>query len=163
MTFEMDPATQAWLDQEDQRTAQIIRKYGTYNEYVIGDPDEESPSFAYSVGLFGLGHPELLVFGVGQTTACHILNDIAARVRAGADLVAGEVVTFDGWGHRALVEPVPNPGEIVFAANRFYQRPSEASVPVYQLTLDDQDGRFPGQDGYARPAWVQPRPGEFRA
>lgn len=158
-----DPSIQAWLDQEDQRTAQIIRKHGTYNQYVIGDEDQRHPSFAYTIGLFGIGHPELLIVGVDHLTAGAVLNDVAARVRGGADLVPGEILGFDGWQHRALVEVVPNPGEIVFGANRFFRRPDEASVPVYQLTLDDTGGRFPGQTGYARPAWVQPRPGELRA
>jgi hypothetical protein len=73
------------------------------------------------------------------------------------------LLEFDNWSHRVTVEEVPNPGEIVFGANRFYQRPDEASVPVLQLTYDDLGGRFPWQDGYANPDWIQPRPGEFRA
>ena len=66
------------------------------------------------------------------------------------------------WPHRVLVEDVPNPGEIAFAANRYYQRPNEASVPLLQLTYDDRDGRFPTDDGYSNPDWVQPRPGDWR-
>ena len=30
MTNPLEPSLQAWLDQEDRRTAEIIRKYGTY-------------------------------------------------------------------------------------------------------------------------------------
>ena len=48
-------------------------------------------------------------------------------------------------------------------ANRHYQRPREASVPVLQLTWDDRNGRFPWEDGYSVPVTVQPRPGTFRA
>ncbi len=36
MTIAHDPAIQAWLDQEDKRTAQMIRKYGTYIQYIGG-------------------------------------------------------------------------------------------------------------------------------
>jgi hypothetical protein len=57
--------------------------------------------------------------------------------------VPGQPLTFERWPHRIVVEAVPNPGEIVFAANRHYQRPDEASVPVYQLSYDDTAGRFP--------------------
>ncbi|WP_457098433.1 DUF4262 domain-containing protein [Microbacterium sp. P5_E9] len=51
----------------------------------------------------------------------------------------------------------------MFAANRFYQRPDEASVPALQLTYPDKEGRFPWDAGCSLPAWRQPRPGEFRA
>lgn len=180
MTLASDPSIQAWLDQEDKHTADTIRKHGVYIQYVGGDrcsccdsvgpapgagEDDErrQPPFAYTVGLFGIGHPELAVVGVDPGTAAAVLNDVSARVHAGSDLVPGEVLAFDGWTHRVTVETVPNPGEIVFAANRFYQRPDAYSVPLLQLTYDDRRGRFPWDDGYANPAGVQPRPGEWRA
>jgi hypothetical protein len=31
--------------------------------------DERPPTFAYTVGLFGLGHPELVALGTDQGTA----------------------------------------------------------------------------------------------
>lgn len=173
-----DLAVQAWLDQDDKRTADTVRAYGVCIQYVGGaqcaccaqfgeDPNdgrrEERPPFAYTVGLFGVGHPELLMIGVDQQTASAVLNDVARRVRGGSDLVPGELLTFEGWTHRVMVEDVPNPGEIAFAANRFYRRPAEHSVPLLQLTYDDKHRRFPWEDGYAIPSWVQPRPGEFRA
>lgn len=178
MTLAPDPSIQAWLDQEDRRTAEMIRRYGTYIQYIGGDscaccdaglpggsgaPEPREAPFAYTVGLFGIGHAELLIVGVDQRTASNVLNDVAARVRGGHDLVPGELLTFSGWTHRVVVEEVPNPGEIAFAANRFYQRPAEYSVGLLQLTYDDRNGRFPWDDGYANPAWVQPRPGELRA
>jgi hypothetical protein len=45
--------------------------------------------FAYSVGLFGLGHPEVLITGVGPETAAYVINVVATRVRDGRDLVPG--------------------------------------------------------------------------
>ncbi|MBD7956582.1 DUF4262 domain-containing protein [Microbacterium sp. Sa4CUA7] len=165
MTQIPEPALQAWLDQEDRHTAQVIRAYGTYIQYVGGDEATGEPSFAYTVGLFGLGHPELLIFGLCPHDSAAALNDLSARVSAGADFAPGQRLTVgvgDGaW--RMMVESVPNPGSIVFAANRFYQRPDEASVPVLQLSYADADGRFPGETGYALEPWVQPRPGEFTA
>ena len=177
MTMSHDAAVQAWLDQEDRHTAQMIREHGVYIQYVGGDrrvaceelghtasADEQPRApFAYTVGLFGIGHPELLVVGIDPGTAASLLYHVANRIRGGADIVPGETLTFDGWGHRVTVEAVPNPGEIAFAANRFYQRPDEYSVSLLQLTYDDLQGRFPWENGYANPAWVQPRPGELRA
>jgi hypothetical protein len=163
----------AWIDQSDAEVSANIRKFGTHIVYVSwdggcsapgcsgGDPSD-GPPFGYTVGLFGLGHPELLIFGANAETTAGVLNELTERIRAGADLVPGELVTFAGWPHRIVVESVPNPGQIVFEANRFYLRPDEASVPVLQLTYVDREGRFPWEAGYAAPA-RQPRPGTFRA
>lgn len=170
----LDPQTTAWLDQQDAAVAATIRRYGWHIEYVGGQgcagpccppspgEQDEGPPFAYTVGLFGLGHPELLIFGVPPGTAAGVCNDLGARVRAGANLLPGQLVTFSGWPHRVVLEEVPNPGDIVFAANRHYARPAEASVPVLQLSYDDTAGRFPWEPAYLAPA-TQPRPGTFRA
>ncbi len=107
-------------------------------------------------------HPELLIFGVPQETTGGILNDIGEQVRAGHDLLSGELITFENWPHRVIPEEVPNPGEIVFSANRFYQRPAEFSVPVLHLSYDDKAGQFPWEPDYAAPE-MQPKPGTFRA
>jgi hypothetical protein len=92
------------------------------------------PSFAYTVGLFGLGHPELVVLTTGSQTTAGLLNHLGERIRAGENLVPGSLLSFDDWPHRVVVEELPNPGEILFSANRHYQRPPEAPVPAYQLT-----------------------------
>lgn len=157
------PQVTGWLDQEDARTAAMVREHGWYIEYVIGDDRSHETSIAYTIGLFGLGHPELVVLGVPPATAAGLMNEVGRRIKAGANLVPGEVLSFDDWPHKVTVEEIPNPGEILFGANRFYARPDAASVPAYQLTYDDLDGRFPWDDGYSTPAWIQPRPGEYRA
>jgi hypothetical protein len=167
-----DAMTQAWLDQEDAHVATMIRQHGWFVEYVggacgapdcdCGDGEADAPPFAYTVGLFGLDHPELLIFGVSPHTAMGVLNTLGARIRSGANLIPGDLVTFDEWPHKIIPEVLPNPGEVVFAANRFYQRPDEHSVPVLQLSYDDLAGRFPWEPDYAAP-YLQPRPGTFRA
>jgi hypothetical protein len=107
-------------------------------------------------------HPELVIVGTDADTAGGVLNDLAARIRKGANLVAGELITFDDWPHRIVPEQLPNPGGILFAANRFYGRPSWASVPALQLSYDDMGGRFPWEEDYAAPD-KQPRPGTWTA
>lgn len=149
----------AWREDEDRLTGQIIRRHGVFIQSISGEPMLRMTCFAYTVGLFGMGHPELLVLGICGETAGRLLNSVAARVRAGADLVSGQTLEFDDWSRRVTVEMVPNPAHILFAANSFYQRPDEFSVPAFQLTYDDEQGRFPWDDGYAIPAWIQPRPG----
>lgn len=167
----MNARTQAWLDQEDARIKSVIRRHGWAIEYIGGGccsvpgcdgGDDEGPPFAYTVGLFGLGHPELLVFGLDPETACSLLNSAGDRVQDDEALLPGQLLTFDEWTHQVIPEGVPNPGDIVFSANRFYQRPAEYSVPVLQLSYDDFEGRFPWDEGYSNPE-MQPRPGTFRA
>ncbi|MFJ6652525.1 DUF4262 domain-containing protein [Microbacterium sp. NPDC091313] len=164
------PAELAWLDQEDRRVTQTVRRYGVALEHVWGDGAARRPSFTYTVGLFGIDHPELLVFDLTPEDAAELLNTMAARVRAGEDFVAGTIVKpFEGdpshphADRRVGLEWVPNPGEIVFSANRFAHRPSEYSVPALQIVWTDDAGRFPRDDGYAQPLWRQPTPGTFRA
>lgn len=158
-----DSQMTAWLDQEDARVATMIRQHGWFIEYVMGEPQRKKTSITYTVGLFGMGHPELVVLGIGAETAAALLNEVGRRIRGGADLVAGQLLTFDEWPHRVTIEEVPNPGEILFGANRHYQRPDECSVPAFQLTYDDRDGRFPWDPGYANEPWIQPRPGTYTA
>lgn len=167
----MDIRTKAWHDQEDARVAAAIRRSGWAISYVEGEDCSrpgcdcgpgDGPPFAYTTGLFGLGHPELLVFGVDPHTAAGLLNSLGSRIKDGEYLVPGVEVDFEEWPHKVIPEVVPNPGEIVFEANRFYKRPDQASVPVLQLSYDDIEGRYPWEEGYAAPE-LQPRPGTFSA
>ena len=167
----MNARIQAWLDQEDARIKSVIRRHGWAIEYIGGGccsapgcdgGDDEGPPFAYTVGLFGLGHPELLVFGLGPDTTLGLLNELGTQIRQDGELIPGQMLTFEAWNHRVIPEEVPNPGEIVFSANRFYRRPDDYSVPVLQLSYDDSAGRFPWEEGYEDPR-MQPRPGTFRA
>lgn len=152
-----------WLDQEDRRVSEYIRRYGCSLEHVMPcDGDTVRTSFCYTIGLFGLGHPELLVFGLDQAGAGGLLNHLYAMISGGRDLVPGEVLTFAGHDEAYLVEEVPNPGDIVFGANRHYRRPSEFSVPVFQLTWS-VNGPFPWESGYPYREDRQPRPGTFDA
>jgi len=57
-----DPQTTAWLDQEDAHLAQLIRAHRWVVQYVGPGDQPGEPAFGYTVGLFGLGHPELLTF-----------------------------------------------------------------------------------------------------
>ena len=74
----MDSRTQSWIDQDEAWMADTIRRRGWAIQYVGGEecsrpgcgcPAGNEPPFAYTVGLFGLAHPELLVFGVPPEVA----------------------------------------------------------------------------------------------
>ena len=158
-----DPQTIAWLDQEDARLTQLIRAHRWAVQYVDAGEEPGEPKFGYTIGLFGLGHPELVVVGTGGDSTHGMLNRVAAMVADGRDLVGGEMLQWPDWGGCLVVEHLPNPGEILLGANRFYERPPEYSVPAYQLTWDLADGLFPWDDGYACGPECQPRPGTWRA
>jgi hypothetical protein len=102
---------QAWLDQEDQHVAQTIRKHGQFIQLVGGDPSDVPPSFAYTVGLFGLGHPELVLLSAGHAT-CALLNDLGARIRAGDNLIVGSLRGRFPWDPGYASDPglQPRPG-----------------------------------------------------
>jgi hypothetical protein len=92
-----------------QHTAATIRRCGWHIEYVGGGGcdvpgcdggDLTGPPFGYTVGLFGLGHPELLIIGAPKNTTFGVLNDLGNRIRDGQDLVVGQLLTFEQWPHR---------------------------------------------------------------
>jgi hypothetical protein len=157
-----DPQTTAWLDQEDARTARLIREHRFTVTYVWGE-GPGAPAFGYTTGLFGLGHPELVVVGLGHDPTYGMLDRTARLVVDGRDLVPGEQLTWPDQEGSLVVEALPNPGEVLFCANRFYSRPDEFSVPAYQLTWPHDDGLFPWDAGYRCGPACQPRPGTWRA
>ena len=150
-----------WLDQEDALTRDIVRRRGWAIQSVLGEGCE--PAFSYTVGLFGFGHPELLIFGLPHDSASSVLNDLCERVRRGGPIIAGELQTFDNWPHRLHAFALADTSEVLFAANRFYNRPPDDPVPALQLVWDDRWGRFPWEPGYDPPDWLQPVPGTFTA
>lgn len=167
-----DPRQRAWLDQEDADVADKIRRHGVCLQLVgmgtcsfpgCSCSAETKRPFAYTVGLFGIAHPELVVVGLGMPTVSSVLNSAARLVLDGARLTPGENLVLPCWDRRIFVEEVPNPGDIAFGANRHYQRPAEASVPLLQLTYTDRRGRFPWDPMYAGSRRRQPRPGQWDA
>lgn len=145
----------AFNDQLERRMTETIRRRGVFIQAVTGA--RGTPPFAYTVGLYGLGHPELIIYGMDVETSSGTLNWFFDRIRSGSDLTPGEIVEPPGAETRFLVEQFPNPGATLFSANRHYHRTRWSSVQAYQLTWD-VDGAFPWEPGYPYPAWLQPRP-----
>ena len=142
-----------WLAREDARTEAVIKSHGWMVQAVFGD-GPGSPDLAYTVGLWGLNHPEIVVFGVPVDTSHPLLNDLGERVRSGVTLRPGDVLSFGPWPHRVHLLAVPHPERVLFQATRTYGRP----VPALQAVWDDLGGRFPWEEGYAAPRWLQPLP-----
>jgi hypothetical protein len=158
-----EPQTLAWLDQEDARLAQLVRARRWAVQYVGPGEQPDEPAFGYTIGLFGLGHPELVVVALPPAPAHGMLDRVAGIVAGGRDLVPGEQLSGPDGAPGPVVEVLPNPGEVVLGANRFYQRPAEYSVPAYQLAWPTADGRYPWDGDYPCEPHCQPRPGTWRA
>jgi hypothetical protein len=159
-----DPQTVAWLDQEDAHLAHLLRAHRWAVQYVGAGDEPDEPPFGYTVGLFGLGHAELTLVGLGADSTHSILGRVAELVCEGRDLVPGELLTWNDWPDlRLIVEFLPNPGEVVLVANRFYERPAEYSVPAYQLTWATPEHCFPWEGAGPADPDLQPRPGRWRA
>lgn len=165
------PEIAAFFDQEDARLADQIRRFGVSIQMIGGgrcskpgccSPLSDRP-FAYTVGLFGIGHPELVVVGLATSESSRALNAAARFVRDGGQILPGVETSVAGWDRRFVPEVVPNPGEIAFNANNFYQRPAEYSVPLLQLSYPDSRGRFPSDPSYSGSRKRQPRPGAWDA
>jgi hypothetical protein len=103
------------------------------------------------------------VTGLDHHVSHGLLNRVARMVVDGRNLVSGEVIQDDTGQDIVTVEVLPNPAEVLFSANRFYERPDEFSVPAFQLTWADAAGRFPWDPLYAYDRERQPRPGTWRA
>ncbi|WP_404445329.1 DUF4262 domain-containing protein [Microbacterium marinum] len=161
----------AWLDQDDAVIADQIRRHGICLQ-LVGMETCSHPGcvavasdlpFGYTIGLFGIAHPEFVIVGMGKAATAFALREAARLVLDGARFMHGEEVAVPRSDRRYIAELVPNPGDIAFGANRHYQRPKEASVPLLQLTYTDGRGRFPWDPSYAEPKRRQPRPGEWDA
>lgn len=107
--------------------------------------------FTYTIGLTRFhGHPELLVAGMPPQPAAELLNGLAAEVRSGQRLVAGDLLA-PGGEHRWQLVRVSDPSRLV-NAQAIYAGPA-GLVPALQVIWSDHDGRWPWQPGRpGRPA-----------
>ncbi|MGI8881580.1 MAG: DUF4262 domain-containing protein [Jatrophihabitans sp.] len=159
---EEDPIlVRQWLDQEDAWMRDTVRRVGWAIQYVMGE--EREPSFAYTVGLFGFDHPEIVVFGLSAGSSEWLLNRLGALVKSGAPMGDGDEVTIGAAGFPVSLFTLPNPESVLFAANSFYQRPPGDPVPALQAVYPDDNGRYPWEPGYALKPYLQPMPGAHSA
>jgi hypothetical protein len=137
----MDTRSRAQVDQQDAWQRDTIRRHGWAIRAVPGDG--EDPPFAYTVGLTGFGHPELILFATSPAAAATVLNGLGELVRAGRRLAAGEHVRLPGGG--AVLAGFPEAEHWLFAADDLYRLPGGPPVPAL-LVIPDDDPE-PGRDG----------------
>lgn len=170
MPFDSEIQLQQWLDQEDALMRDTVRRHGWAVQAVYGEgcwgsascscgqPRGVLPPFAYTIGLYGFGHPELLIYGLDECDASAVLNELGERVRRGGTLSPGELQTLDGWSHRVHLVPFRDDGDVpvLISAQRFYDSSRHEPVPALQCVWDDAHGRFPWDPGHDLPPGLQP-------
>jgi hypothetical protein len=117
------------------------------------------PARSYTVGLAALHLPELIVYGLDKSIAEYVLNNIATRLRSGADVVdkarLEDVLEFYPVMVRelSLAAATPEMG----AARMFTKGKPWRALQVF---WPDAEGRFPGERNCDRScASSQPRLG----
>ncbi|WP_162606441.1 DUF4262 domain-containing protein [Jiangella asiatica] len=163
------------LDQEDAWLRETVLRHGWAVESVYGEgcwgppgcpcglPRGGDPPYAYTVGLHDFGHPELVVFGLGDETGSLVLNALGERVRGGGRMLPARPLPVDGWHHRVRFFPFHDVGgpPLLTSAQRYYRRTADDPVSVLQVVWDDHQGRFPWEGGYDFPTGLQPPPRVF--
>lgn len=148
-----------WTDDYLKRLDGIIAERGWMNQGVMADGEATppQPGYTYTVG-FGvtLGHPEMVIFGVGHSIAAFILNDIGDR------LAAGEARFDAGHTYRDVVrasDDTPLPVYLTavpkarhrayFGVGLRYYRDRKLGEPTWlQIVWSDARGVLPWEPGF---------------
>jgi hypothetical protein len=131
-----------------RRINEVIAQDGFWIQAIHGDGPETT--YAYTVGLDRIGHPELIVTGMGCPSACNLLTVVAHPVvEHGMRWSAGMLLDL-GAPIAGLIE-VARPGWWLAIAREL----SQSSVSALQIVLSDDELRLPGtpafDDCFAQP------------
>jgi len=79
---------EADLDAGDKKFLDDVERYGWHVTQVRVNPP--MLSWSYTIGLYEtIRQPELIVVGLKEETALYALNEMAGRMKAGAQLISG--------------------------------------------------------------------------
>lgn len=123
-----------------------IESHGWAVQGVVPTEDDTDPvPFAYTVGLTGYGHPELIVCGVDpMNVGIVLLNDLGEQVKSGRAFSHGEVPRhLLAGGFDPILINVTDLSRLAIA-RRIYGE----SVTALQLLLPDKRNRLPWHTGY---------------
>lgn len=127
----------------------VVHQHGWAVQCVFGE--EETPSFAYTVGLSARGLPDVILFGLEVGTARSLLNELASQ------LISGEIAPAAGQEvHRVATVPLKLASIDLQVFTRFalgaerFARENEHQLAALHLVYPDQAGRLPGQLGCDR-------------
>ena len=120
-------------------------------------PEENCPGWSFTTGLFSeLSVPEIIVFGLPQSVAHYVLNEIGGRFQAGDEV--DEDVPLSGLleGVDCLLREVRTHWYSAFVGKTLWYYDG-AQFPLYQCVYPDKSNRFPWERGF-EPRWwgIQP-------
>jgi hypothetical protein len=130
--------------------ARVIDRFG-WAVLHGGGSGTGDPRWSYTVGLSGLGHPEVIVVGLPFEAAETYLNLVGEAVRAGARFSPGVVTT-------ALTD-ADSPVVFLQVADTSRLAVAEqfaGSVDALQLVWPDSTGKLPWEEGHRNPPHAQP-------
>jgi hypothetical protein len=134
---------------------QIIAEHGWAVRRVVPRIDDtDALEFAYTIGLTGLGHPEVVIYGLPVDTAHALLNDIGSRVRTGQRFGPGQVVIGLVENDVPIAFLVVQDTADLTAVEQIY-----GAVHALQMVWPDRHSHFPWDDAYALAPEIQPLKG----
>lgn len=123
-----------------------IAKFGL--QVIMVNSSDYSPSFSYSIGLFDTyKQPEIICFGLPDTIAHEIINDVAALIKQGETIKTYSDYSGIFKDSRAIFLPVDerNIPDYLGAAINYY---GETTFPAVQLIWTDRNNKFPWEENF---------------
>lgn len=142
-------------DIDDEKVVSDIERFGLTVMLVEGD--EETPSFAYSIGLFrNYGHPEIIVFGLDFEVMSSIVNEVGEQVKTGKHYETEKIYFGLIEKYGCVFEPVAERhyAEYFGYANWFYKG---TDFPALQCVWPDKAGLYPWHEDF-NPEWLAAQP-----
>lgn len=129
-----------------------IEDYGISVQGVFPTKDDDGPLFSYTIGMTLVSKPEIILFDFDLEDACRLLNCVWDGLEH-AELETGKAIDFDGYLSMALFfMDIPDEAAKEYACGAYNYFPEAKAV---QMILPDVEGRFPWQEGCAKPFSAQ--------
>lgn len=125
-----------------------VKKHGFSVSGVL--PGEKNFPYTYTTGLIEtLGHPELVVIGIDNHVARHVIHAVFLHLKKGGKITPGERVVVEGLPVR--LEPVDLGNTwLIFNVTLMYYHdrwPVSPPLEVLQILVPDDQWKLPGEEG----------------
>jgi hypothetical protein len=121
----------------------LIERHGWAVRMVAPLLGEEGMTFAYTVGLTAMGHPEVVEQGLPNDVGQAFLNVVGEEVRRGRRFEAGSIVTDLSTGRQPVAFLRVGDTSGLTAVKLVYRE-----VDALQLVWSDTAGRLPWEPGF---------------
>ncbi len=131
----------------DSNLLKYINTYG-WGVIKVGDPDQEQPNFAYSVGVWhSFKQPEIIMLGLDLNTMHVVINDIVESMNNGKVIVPGQLYPDFLQDYDCVFREVTdeNREEYFVRAQWFYE---SIDFPALQCFWPDNNRRYPWDNDY---------------